>query len=203
MKKLGLTALTALVGILPIEASAGNAKYYGSVSDAIPSFAKLTSPYNLPGRVNGGTWLELHQGRYYAESNFKRRVAPGLDMKAQTNHPDNLVGRVGIGMSTEPPLPDCASAEVTAFPFFFDKTGKINRSEINYSASANLPYGVKASSFGEWTLQKRLEWIYGEVELEKPVRDKFSIGWNIPLRNPGKGALPSGFGHRVTVKAKF
>ena len=203
MKKLGLTALTALVGILPIEASAGEAKGYSSISDAIPSFAKLSSSYTLPERVNGGTWLELHQGRYYAESNFKRRISSRLNIKAQTNHPDDLLGRVGIGASAELPLPKGDSAELTAFPVFFDRTGRIDRSELNYSASVKLPYGIKANSFGEWTLQNKLEWIYGEVELETQVRDQLSIGWNIPLRNPRKGALPSGFGHRITVKAKF
>lgn len=203
MKKLGLTALTALVGFYPIQASAGNAKYYSPVNDSMPSFAKLTSPYSLPGDVKGGTWLELHQGRYYAESNFKRRIVQGLNLKAQTNHPDDLVGRIGLGTSTEIPVSK-GSAEITVFPVFLNGNGKrINRSEINYFASVDLPYNVTASSFGEWTLQKGLEWIYGELELERSVTDNLSMGWNIPLRNPKGGKLPSGFGHRVTVKAKF
>ena len=173
------------------------------------SYIEPNTFYKLPGGIQGFTWMDFYQGNgYYGESNFERKIVPGFNAKAQLNHPNDLMGRLGMGASVKVPfLPKDAFGKITAFPVFFDKNGNItDRSEIGYFVQANLPYGIEASSFGEVAQEngEKPKWIYGELKVERRLgKNGIKIGYNHALRNAGKGKLIPRVQHRIHMSANF
>ena len=202
----GLTALTSAV--LPMKADAldGFVKYAHPIEDPQKSYIEPNTFYNLPGDVNGSTWLELFQNGegYFGETNLEREVTNGFNVNTQIQHCNALANRVGVGVSRQVPTPEGTYLKISAFPIWFDEEGRQeNTVEMAYFGEVQLPYGFSANSFGDWNLASEdgVQWDYGEVDLGREVAKGIRLSYNPALLNDG-GAVPE-VEHRVSASVNF
>lgn len=212
LKQILAVGAISLASVMPMEQTeAANAyvKFVQPVKGENKSYLEPGMFYKLPGDVDVFSWVDIDQkGGYYGESNFKKKINSKLNAKAQLNHPNSLMGRLGLGASINVPfLPKNAFAEITALPIFFNKDGQtIDRKEINYFVKIDLPYGIEASSFGEIIQENggETKWGYGEIKIEKEIGNSgIKIGYNPALRNQGEGRMTPKVEHRISISANF
>lgn len=214
LKNLVTSTVIGLVTLFPIKNASGSdgvLKYVhptqNGVSDTYNEpYLEQNAFYNLPKGIKGFTWVQMYnKGGFFGESNFEKEIAPNLNVKLQGQHSNNLLERVGFGLSYKLPfLPKDLSVKLTTHLAFFDTKGKReNEGEVSYSISTKLPHGVKAGSFGEVNLANKggAKWNYGEIYLKKALTPKIGIGYNGGLISDGN--LTPNLQHRVSAEIKF
>lgn len=206
MKKILKGAILGLaISSIPLTGSASNLKFVKPIEGDNPVNVKISSPTSLSGDLKGFSWVEMYNsGSFYGESNFGKKLGKNLSTKAQLNHPNELAGRLSLGIGLNVPwLPDNTSLKLTAFPLVYDVgDDRMDRLEVNYSASIELPYDVKASSFGEVDLvaENGPTWGYGEISISKEING-LEFSYNPALRS--KGNLRPTLENRIAMSTSF
>lgn len=203
--------LVVLATILPMKASAGlagQATYFRPVAEETTgSYARAEGFYKLPGDIKGYTFVDLNKdGKgYFGKTALQKEIVNGISARARVIHANDLVSKVGLGANIELPSPKNTKLNLRPMPIWVDADGNRveNESRVGYFATANLPYGICASSFGDWNVASKdgVQWGYGEVEVSKDLGHGVSAGYNASLTNDGD-ATPDA-NHRAAVKVKF
>jgi len=220
LKKLVAIGGISLVGagVLPIKA---NAQLSGSI-DAVmsskhkKSYMRPCLSYNLPGGIKGFTFLEFYKNAnegeakpYFGRTKLTKEVIKGLGLRVGATHGSGGPNTYGLGLNATIPN-KTVFANFHFVPFWVN--GKLKGVEDKALAgyfvkSTKLPFGLEASSFGEWNLNGKdgVGWTYGELNIEKFLdkNKKISIAYNPALKNRGPGKPVPKLEHRATARYYF
>lgn len=202
----------ALAGAIYLSPKKAHADINGSLETIISekkenSYARLNGFYQLPGKINGYTFLELYKNGngYYGKSMLTKNIGKTFSVKGEVIHANDPMALAGVGIGVNVPTPKKAYANIKLLPLWINKSGKYvsNKVILGYFAGADLGKGWNISSFGEVNLAAKdgPEWCYGEIALTKDIGKGVSIGYIPALKSKGK--LAPKVEHRVGLQAKF
>jgi hypothetical protein len=203
--------------LIPIKNA--NAQLSGSIDAVISSkhkksYMRPCLSYNLPWGVNGFSFLEFYKNAnegeakpYYGRTKLTKEVIKGLGLRVDATHGSGGSNTYGAGLNVNLPK-DKILKNLYLTPFWVNgKLQKVeNKTLAGYFASTKLPFGLEASSFGEWNLNGKdgVGWTYGEINIEKKFnKGKFSVAYNPALKNKGAGKPIPRLEHRVTARYYF
>lgn len=210
IKSLALKGIAGLIGFMPLAQSAnaldGNVEYILSENNEA-SYARANGFYTLPENVDGFSYMELYKdgGGYFGETTLGKEITKGFNAKIQLQHANTPLNRFGLGISRQIPTPKNTFLNLTLYPVWFDKEGKQEKtSELAYFASADLPFGFKASSFGDFNLAADggARWDYGEASLSKKV-GPITLSYNPCLLSKENSKLIPSVQHRISAGINF
>ncbi|MFA5797666.1 MAG: hypothetical protein WC916_06575 [Candidatus Woesearchaeota archaeon] len=200
----GISAITSM----NIHAQNVNAEVIKSLKPG-SSYERLNAEYQLPAGIKGFTFAEFYSdgNSYFSKTALTKQVVENVGVMGQMVNGSGFDDHAGLGVSIVVPTPDKTFAKVYVVPKYFTSNGTPvdNKCVAGYYAEAELPLDMKISSFGEVNLNgtNGVEWMYGEVNLEKKLTDNISISYNPALQNKAEGSITPILEHRFTFKYVF
>jgi hypothetical protein len=206
-------ALASLVGLSTLATNVRAEGIHGNVGyiqreESKDSYAEINAFYKLPLDVRGFTFLDWNNETetYFGKTTLTRAIADtGISARAQIVHVNELSTETGLGLEAKLPTPKGITAKVNCMPYWRNNCGEEkNTVKVGYFVSADLPYNMTLSSFGEANVAnpQGITWAYGEVELAKKIGD-LSIGYNASLNCQGVGKVTPEIRHGIAVRYNF
>jgi len=202
----------ALVGSIYLAPKKTHADINGSLEAIVSekkenSYARLNGFYQLPGEINGFTFLEFYKdGKgFFGKSMLTKGLSKTFSVKGELVHINEPVTYAGVGLGLNLPMPKGSYGSLKVLPVWVDKQGKYapNKVIVGYVAGADLGKGWSMSSFGEANIAAKQgpKWCYGEVAVTKEIGKGVNVGY-IPALKP-VGKLAPKIESRVGVQIRF
>lgn len=202
------------IGVASLLPMKSNAQINGNIEgiksfEPEKSYVRTNLFYGLPLEIKGYTFGEFYSDgeSHFIKTSLDKAVYGNFGIKEQIIAGSGFNTRFGLGASATIPTSDKTSAKIYFVPAWIDTKGKKvdNRSIFGYFVSANLPFGFKASNFGEINIGAKngTEWGYGEFSLGRDILENLSLSYNPALKNNGIGKAVPKLENRVTLKYTF
>jgi hypothetical protein len=180
MNKIKSLAAAALIGSCSFgKAQAQNFDFllklpYNFNSKSI--LAEPTATYNLPGKIEGFTFVDLYKGSYFAQTDLTKRLGKQKDtqrnivnIRSRTLHNNELHTATGLGINKDVNLfNNKMYLSASALPVWIDNKCFAKRQTVDYFFNVDLGKKWSFNGFGEWEHKnKKVSWVYGEFDFGK------------------------------------
>ncbi len=203
---IGLAGLGVTAGNAEAQFNSGVVEYVQPRENS-EALGRVQGFYGLPGDVSGFSFMEFYKNGngYFGKTYLDKPVLGRIGPRIEVDHVGEPFSYVGAGISTTiPGMPEGGFARVGILPLWRDKNGNMvkNKTMIQYSFGASLPWNMRVGGFGEWNISSPdgLQWGYGEFELVKNFGD-MKVGFNPVLWND-EDAIPE-FENRLIIGVNF
>jgi len=192
----------------------GNIAYFlgtDSNAGAQTTYTELNHSTTLPYSTKVSGFVDFYEKDtgYFGKTVIEKGLVDKLNLRANVEHINEPISRVGFGLSYSLPMPKGTFAKVCYLPAYLDREGEKvdNRQIVGLVIGAELPYDFSLLAFGEMNVaaEKGPQWCYGEIELARKFGEekRFSVGLNLQLNNNGVGNPIPEVVPRLALRAKF
>lgn len=171
------------------------------------TFVRPTIIKSLTKQLQINDYIEFYGdgNTYYGKATASYNVWHNFSAVMQMLYGTGFDNRYAAGLSVKYQLGNLRF-KLHALPNFWEIDGRdVHRSIIGGSSSLDIPHKFKFGAFGEVNLDGKdgSEWSYGELSLERKIRQDISVGYNAGLYRRNVGNTIPEINHRLMIKWDF